>query len=138
MANPIPCDRCGQVADAEFVVTDRTPDFSILGAPTQGICVSCMILLGKALGEALEAAYAEQEAFQRQWEADHPGEAPGEVQDPLTSVGTEAGVLEQVEAEEGRFHPAPQSAPTKRRRKAAAPEVDKTVPAEVEATHVDG
>ena len=138
MANPIPCDRCGQVADAEFVVTDRTPDFAILGAPTQGICARCMVMLGDALRQALEAAYAEQEAFREQWEAEHPEQAQGEVQGVTQSVGTEPGVLEQVEADEGRAQVVPQSASPKRRRKPAPEETDQTVPAEVEASHVDG
>ena len=138
MANPIPCDRCGQVADAEFVVTDRTPDFAILGAPTQGICARCMVMLGEALRQALEAAYAEQEEFRKQWEADHPEEASGEVQALAESVGTEPGVLEQVEAEEGRVHPAPQSASTKRKSRASALVAAAEAAQKAEASDVDG
>ena len=63
MANPMPCQACLEVADAEFFVTNR------LGVPwtfeqsTVALCVPCFIRTGIAMGEALQAAMAELEAM---------------------------------------------------------------------------
>lgn len=78
MANPIPCGKCDQVADADLLVTDRTPDFQLLGVPTSGLCVMCYINHAMQLANAIQAAMEAQEAD-----------------------GGPAGVLEQVEADEG-------------------------------------
>lgn len=78
MANPIPCGKCQEVADADLLVTDRTPDFTLLGVPTTGLCVMCYINHAMELANALSAAMAEVQA---------EGEQPG--------------VLAQVEADEG-------------------------------------
>jgi hypothetical protein len=78
MANPIPCGKCQQVADADLLVTDRTPDFQLLGVPTSGLCVQCYIEHAMELANALQAAYAAIEA-----------------------EGQQPGVLERVEQDEG-------------------------------------
>ena len=86
MANPIPCGKCDQVADADLLVTDRTPDFQLLGVPTSGLCVMCYInhamQLANAIQAAMEAAEAEGEpvGVLAAVEAD---EGPQEVQDPV-------------------------------------------------------
>ena len=83
MANPIPCGRCDEVADADLLVTDRTPDFQLLGVPTSGLCVRCYIEHAMQLANAIQAAMAEMEKLP---------DAPG--------------VLESVEADEGEVTPA--------------------------------
>lgn len=62
MANPIPCGKCQEVADADLLVTDRTPDFQLLGVPTSGLCVRCYIEHAMELANALSAAMAQLEA----------------------------------------------------------------------------
>ena len=62
MANPIPCGKCNEVADADLLVTDRTPDFQLLGVPTSGLCVRCYIEHAMELANALSAAMAALEA----------------------------------------------------------------------------
>jgi hypothetical protein len=63
MANAMPCQACLEVADAEFMISNR------LGVPwpfeqsTVALCVPCFIQTGIAMGEALQAAMAELEAM---------------------------------------------------------------------------
>lgn len=96
MANPMPCQACLEVADAEFFVTNR------LGVPwtfeqsTVALCVPCFIRVGIAMGEALQAAYAEMEA-----------QAPPEV-------------LEQLQANEAA-EPEPPPEPKRSRKRAPEP-----------------
>lgn len=77
MANPVPCAACMEVADAEFLISNR------LGVPwpfelsTVALCVPCFIQTGISMGEALQAAMAELQAM------------------------AEPGALEQVESDEG-------------------------------------
>lgn len=113
MANPVPCGICNQVDSAEFLVTDMTPDFSLLGKPTMGVCASCWIMLGDAMKTALEDT------------SENPA--------PDTPVGT--GALEQVEQDEGAVSPAPSPARPKSRRKTAPESNGATVPEEAPASH---
>ena len=100
MANPIPCGKCQEVADADLLVTDRTPDFQLLGVPTSGLCVRCYIEHAMELANALSAAMAQLEA-----------------------EGDPDGILEAIETDEGAqpvndpVPPAPKS-----RKKAEASE----------------
>ena len=100
MANPIPCGKCQEVADADLLVTDRTPDFTLLGVPTTGLCVMCYINHAMELANALSAAMAEVQA-----------------------EGEPVGVLAAVEADEGA-QPVndPVPAAPKSRKKAQASE----------------
>jgi hypothetical protein len=116
MAQPIPCGICRQVDDAEFVVTDRTPEFVVLGAPTLGVCVSCLIDLGRRLGEALAMAQAEESA----------------------PVPVGAGVLEQIEDDEGAAPIPPSSSSPKRPKRPAPQENGAQVSEEAEAADDHG
>lgn len=84
MANPIPCGKCDEVADADLLVTDRTPDFQLLGVPTSGLCVMCYINHAMQLANAIQAAMeqaqlgGEPEGVLAAVEAD---EGPQEVED---------------------------------------------------------
>jgi hypothetical protein len=116
MANPIPCGICRQVEDAEFIVTDRTPDAQIMGVPTLGMCVQCFIQKGFEMAQALQAVLSEDSA----------------------PVPVGAGVLEQIEEDEGAA-PIPPSSSSPKRPKRQAPEANGApVPEEVEATHDHG
>jgi hypothetical protein len=116
MANPIPCGVCKQVDECDLLVTDRTPDFQILGAPTIGMCVQCFILRGMALDNVLQAAYAELEAS-----------------------GGEPGVLAAVEADEGEvvaadpLPPAPKSKAARPKAETAGTDESQTSSADVDA-----
>lgn len=81
MANPAPCQNCLEVADAEFMVSNR------LGVPwpfeqsTVVLCVPCFIQVGITMGEALQAAIVELEAMATpeelaQIQANEVGEEP--------------------------------------------------------------
>jgi hypothetical protein len=100
----MPCQACLEVADAEFFVTNR------LGVPwtfeqsTVALCVPCFIRVGIAMGEALQAAYAEMEA-----------QAPPEV-------------LEQLQANEAA-EPEPESEPKRSRKRATQSVQTVTIPA---------
>lgn len=98
MANPIPCGKCDEVADADLLVTDRTPDFQLLGVPTTGLCVMCYInhamQLANAIQAAMEAAQAE---------------------------GEPVGVLAAVEADEGPQEVQEAVPPAPKSRKKAEP-----------------
>jgi hypothetical protein len=96
MANPIPCGRCNDVADADLLVTDRTPEFTLLGVPTTGLCVLCYINHAMELANAIQASMAEIEA-----QPDAPG------------------VLESVEADEGKVEAADPLPPAPKRRQKA-------------------
>jgi hypothetical protein len=96
MANPIPCGRCQEVADSDLLVTDRTPDFQLLGVPTSGLCVRCYIEHAMELANALQAAMAEME-----------------------KLPDEPGVLESVEQDEGKVEAADPLPPAPKRRQKA-------------------
>lgn len=113
MANPTPCGICQQVDSAEFLVTDLTPDFQLLGKPTSGVCVGCWIMLGDAIKKALEEASQESA--------------------PDGTVG--AGVLEQIEQAEGVVSPSPSPARPKSRKKPEAEGNGAALPEEAEASH---
>jgi hypothetical protein len=115
VANPIPCGKCQQVADADLLVTDRTPDFQLLGVPTSGLCVQCYIEHAMELANALQAAYAAIEA-----------------------EGQQPGVLEQVEQDEGEVVAAdPIPEPPKRARKTEPATVAAGNSTEAQAADVD-
>jgi hypothetical protein len=116
MANPTPCGICQQVPEADFLVTDRTPDFLVLGAPTMGVCVHCMVDLGRRLGKALALAEA-------------PDSAP---------VPVGAGVLERIEDDEGAAPIPPSSSSPKRPKRQASSENGAPVSEEAEAAHDHG
>lgn len=99
MANPIPCGKCQQVADADLLVTDRTPDFQLLGVPTTGLCVQCYIEHAIQLANALQAAMAQIEA-----------------------EGGPAGVLAEIEHDEGEVVAADPVPPAPKSRKKAEPQ----------------
>lgn len=113
MANPIPCGICQQVADAEFLVTDRTPDFQILGVPTTGMCVQCFVVKGLEIAQALQTALEQVQA---------EGETPG--------------VLEAVEADEGVQGVADPLPPAPKSRKAKEAQAETAVAAEETADAV--
>ena len=119
------------------MVTDRTPDFQILGAPTQGVCLRCFIDLGMTIAQALQTAWEEQQALQAVYEADSAPEPEAEVLVSPDSVGAEPGVLEKVEADEGLAHAPVSSASAKRFRKRTDQEQVTAVPEEVETSDVN-
>lgn len=112
MANPLPCQACLEVADAEFMVSNR------LGVPwpfeqsTVALCVPCFINVGISMGTALQAALAEMEG------------------------PSEPGVLEAIEADEGEVRPAPVEPKRRPPRKAATAtlEVEPAPPEEAPAS----
>jgi hypothetical protein len=116
MANPIPCGICRQVDDAEFIVTDRTPDAQIMGVPTLGMCVQCFIKKGFEMAQALQAVLDEQSA----------------------PVPVGAGVLERIEDDEGAAPIPPSSSSPKRPKRPAPPENGAPLPEEAEAAHDHG
>lgn len=120
------------------MVTDRTPDFQILGAPTQGICLRCFIDLGMQIAQALQQAYEDQQKIQDSLEASEAPGAPETLQELLSSVGTGPGLLEAVEAAEGVSSEPLRSASTKRRKKTDSETVNWDPESEAEAAHVDG
>lgn len=114
MANPLPCQACLEVADAEFMVSNR------LGVPwpfeqsTVSLCVPCFINVGIQMGTALQAALAEMEG------------------------PAEPGVLESIEADEGEVKPAPANSKSRSRKTAPASvqTIDPPPAQEAEATDV--
>ena len=116
MANPIPCGVCGEVADSDLLVSDRTPEFQILGQSTMGMCVQCFIERGMLLANALQAAYAEME-----------------------KAGDQPGLLESVEADEGEVTPADPLPPAPKSKKTKEPaETPESNGTQTEAANVDG
>jgi hypothetical protein len=116
MANAMPCQACLEVADAEFMISNR------LGVPwpfeqsTVALCVPCFIQVGIAMGEALQAAMAELEAMA------NPEE------------------LEQIQANEAEeVAESVATKPSRKSRKETVPESDAPEAAEEGApAHVDG
>jgi len=102
MPNPIPCAMCIDVADSDFLVTNRNDMPWPFDQSTVGLCLRDFLQLGFAMAEAIQGALAEQEV----------AEGPG--------------VLEQVEAEEGKV-PVASGAPKRGRQKTAEP-VEESVP----------
>lgn len=116
MANPIGCAVCEQVGDAEFLVTDRTPDFQLLGTPTIGMCVQCFIEKGLQLATALQAAFAE-----------------------VMDEEPTPGALESVEATEGKVEVVDPVPPKPKSKAKPEPEPEVVAEAsEAEASHVGG
>lgn len=115
MANPIPCGVCQQISDAEFLVTDMTDGFQLLGVPTQGMCVQCFVEKGLALANALQAAYEEMQ-----------GQEPA------------PGVIEAIEQDEGPVTPAdPLPAAPKSKKTHRETETAVTVETQAETSGVD-
>lgn len=115
MANPIPCGICREVDSAEFLITDTTPDAQIMGQPTQGVCVRCFIEKGLQMAQALQDVLSEE----------------------ATPAADQPGVLEQVEADEGKQGIAPSSASPKSRKATPAKDNGAQAAQEAEAAHVD-
>lgn len=63
MANASPCQACLEVADGEFLVTNRLSVPWPFEQSTVVLCVPCFIQTGISMGEALQAAMAELEAM---------------------------------------------------------------------------
>jgi hypothetical protein len=114
MSNPIPCGKCSEVADADLLVTDRTPDFQLLGTPTAGLCVRCYIEHAMQLANALAAAMAQLEA-----------------------EGDPEGVLEAIEADEG-LQPVEEAVPAAPKSKAKKEPATVAAAASEEAASADG
>jgi hypothetical protein len=98
MAKPAPCQRCDQVPEAHFTVTNRgfipwQYDQAVLN-----LCLNCFITTGAELGEAVAEA--------ERLEAETPAEP----------------ILEQIEADEhlGDPEPAAPAARTKKSKQASA------------------
>lgn len=105
MANPIPCAMCIEVPDSDFLITNRLEMPWPFDQSTVGLCLTCFLQLGVAMGEAIQAAMkAEAE----------PGRP---------------GVLEAVEADEGTVTPARADSKS-RKPKVSVPAAPQVGPAE--------
>jgi hypothetical protein len=114
MSNPIPCGKCSEVADADLLVTDRTPDFQLLGTPTAGLCVRCYIEHAMQLANALAAAMAQ-----------------------LEQEGDPEGILEAIETDEG-LQPVEEAVPPAPKSKAKKETVQVAAAASEEAASAHG
>jgi hypothetical protein len=96
MANPIPCVRCLEVADAHFLLTNRTEIPWTFDQATVGICMMCLIQEAGAWAQAMTSL------------------------ESLAEEPTEPGALELMEADDGKV-PVASAAPKRSRRKKEAP-----------------
>jgi hypothetical protein len=92
MAKPAPCQVCGQVPDAHFIITNRGIISWQFEQMTVAICIGCAIAVADEWKQALELVRAQQP------------EEPTE------------GVLEQIEADEGPQPLTPAEGPPKGRK----------------------
>lgn len=137
MANPTPCSRHDGTVPAHLLVTDLTPDFGVLGQPTQGLCMECFFNLAyEKMQEALQWQAASEQA-EAQLAAETAPEASGDAQEQAMSVGADIPALERVERDEGAARVAPASRPPKSRKKTDSQEIHQDVPEKAEAAHVD-
>jgi hypothetical protein len=109
MANPAPCMRCDDVADADYFLTNRLDTPWPYPQATVALCFHCFVQTASDMSEAYQAAMKQIEEMQA------------------------TGVLEQIEADDGEVKPAPAGTKSK-----APKEPDKvTVPVGPEAAPED-
>lgn len=110
MAKPAPCQRCLEVPDADYYLTNRLDAPWLFDQATVALCFSCLVQVAVAMAEAYQAAVA------------------------MLEANPEPGALEAVEAAEGPVEPV-RIEPKSKRQKATAPAaaVHSETPTEKEA-----
>jgi hypothetical protein len=97
MAKQMPCQRCLNVADADYFLTNRLDNPWLFDQATVALCFQCLMETTAQMGEAYAQALA--------WMAENP----------------EPGVLESIETDEGP-QPAAEEVPRPRGKAKAAAE----------------
>jgi hypothetical protein len=113
MANPAPCNRCQQVPDADYFLTNRLDTPWPYDQSTVALCFHCFIATANDMAEGYRLAMEQLEAM----------EGPG--------------VLESIEAEEGPVVPANPEPKSKSRRSEKPDAVPVAVPAAQEEQAAD-
>lgn len=111
MAKPAPCQRCLEVPDADYYLTNRLDNPWPFDQGTVALCFSCLVQVAMQMAEAYSQAVA------------------------LLEADPEPGALEAIEADEGPVQPVRVQPKSKSRK--APEEVPATVPAITEAEEVD-
>jgi hypothetical protein len=113
MAKQMPCQRCLNVADADYFLTNRLDNPWLFDQATVALCFQCLMETTAQMGEAYAQALA--------WMAENP----------------EPGVLESIETDEGPQSAAEEVPRPPRKAKAAVEpaRVASEVAQEAEAAH---
>lgn len=92
MAKPAPCQRCLEVADADYYLTNRLEAPWLFDQATVSLCFSCLVQVVMAMAEAYQEAVA------------------------MLEANPEPPALEAVEADEGPVKVVPSGTKSKRQK----------------------
>lgn len=138
MAQAIPCAICQEVAEADWLLTNRSDDWSDDNPRTFGCCQLCMIKMSlqmvgidpdTILGGSAEVP------DQALPDAESVGDVTATAQEPLPG---EPGVLEQIESAEGVEQVAPANGRARKSKAAQQAEPVAQVTEEAASADVDG
>jgi len=116
MANPVPCQRCLDVPDAGYYLTNRLDDPWLFDQTTVALCFSCMVQSVMEMADAYAQALAQVEAMA----------GPGLIEQAVADADADA-------PEE-----APKGSKSRSKKEPEPVLIVPKIPAETEAPDVDG